>query len=541
MSQQLQPGSDFAGYRIIERAGRGGMASVYKAHQADLARYVAIKVLPDFLADDGDFRERFQHEAVAVANLRHPNIPAVYHYGHFGETAYIVTEFVDGGTLADQTGKPLPLGYTVEMLTPIASAIDYAHSRGVLHRDIKPPNVLLTRDGRPVLNDFGLARMMESEQRITQGAMVMGTPQYMSPEQCLGEDIGPGTDIYALAVVAYEMLTGRVPFTAATPAAVIMAQVRDPLPPPRAINPDISPEVERVLLKGLAKKPEDRYSSASAMIQALALAPATTAPGQRAARPARQAGSGTRRPPVPLLAGSALVLLAVLAGGGYLLTRGHPAPAGTHKSAATGSVIGTPWTVGSPFPQDPALPRGLPIWRATLGGGGSFGTPELFGSDPASVVIKETGDSLDVGLKNDSSRVRIMTAMPPTAEYIGEVTMAIRPGSRLTVRWITRAVSGGDHAMALRADANILEWGFYPGGGGHAEVENNPTHPELFSARPFVLTADGQKDGSFNVFLSQAQLGNYSGGHPADTATMGFEAFGSGEFKVLGVAAYQRP
>ena len=546
MNAPLAPGSEFGDYRIIERAGRGGMASVYKAHQADLARYVAIKVLPDFLAEDADFRDRFQHEAIAVANLRHPNIPAVYHYGHLDDTAFIVTEFVDGGTLADQTGKPLPLPYTVEMLTPIASAIDYAHSRGVLHRDIKPPNILLTRDGRPVLNDFGLARMMESEQRITQGAMVMGTPQYMSPEQCTGEELGPATDIYALAVVAYEMLTGRVPFTAATPAAVLMAQIRDPLPPPRSINPDLSPEVESILLKGLAKAPGERYRTATAMIQALGHARetssdtvrnptpgATRAPATPAA--ARPTEGRTRR--VPLIAGAVLVVLLLAGAGGYLLTSGKSKPPVTAIP-----TFGSAWTMGAAFPQAQAVPRGLPIWHATLGPtGGALGAPELFGGDPSTVLVKESKDYLDVALKNDTSRVRLLTTMPPQGDYIGEVIVAIRPGSRLTVRWISHTAPDGDHAMVLQGDAQKLAYGFYPGGGKPSEEANNADKPELFLGRPFTLTADGQQDGSFNVYLNQEQQGNFSAGHPWTAGTMGFEAFGTGEFRVLSLSAYQRP
>jgi hypothetical protein len=553
MSQQLPPGSQFGGYRIIERVGRGGMATVYKAHQADLARYVAIKVLPDFLAEDEAFRDRFQHEAIAVANLRHPNIPAVYHYGHEDETAYIVTEFVDGGTLAEQTGRPLPLGYTVELLTPIASAIDYAHSRGVLHRDIKPPNILMTRDGRPVLNDFGLARMMESEQRITQGATVMGTPQYMAPEQCLGQDLGSPADIYALTVVAYEMLTGRVPFTAATPAAVIMAQVSEPLPPPRSINPDLSSGVESVLLKGLAKDPAQRYATASAMVRALAHASDEAPLADRAApgvgrEPGRSTsireettpGGGTgwragRR--LPLVLGSVLLLLAAAAGA-YLLNRGHGQPG----SKAGVPTFGSAWTTGAAFPQGQPVPRGLPVWHATLGqAGGAFSRPELFGGNASTVAVRESPEYLDVALRDDSSRVRLVTAMPPSGDYIGEAVIAVRPGSRLTLRWVTRTTPDGDHAMALRADAQQLEWGFYPGGGKRSEVENNPDHPELFTGQPFTLTADGQQDGSFTVYLNQAEVGNFNGGHPSAASTMAFEAFGKGEFRVLSVAAYQRP
>ncbi|MFY9616211.1 MAG: serine/threonine-protein kinase, partial [Candidatus Dormiibacterota bacterium] len=269
----LENGAEIGPYRIVERAGSGGMASVYKAYQASLSRYVAIKILPEYLADDSDFRERFQAEATAVASLRHPNIPAIFDYGEAAGSTYLATDYIDGGTLSDQMGRPLPLDYTLRILRPVASALDYAHSRGVLHRDIKPSNILLSREGQPMLNDFGLARMMESEVRVTQAPTVMGTPQYMSPEQCSGEEVGPPADIYSFGVMAYQMLTGRVPFSAPTPAAVMIAQMNEALPPPRSVNPDLPESVEKALLKALAKDPKDRFLSASGFLEALASGP----------------------------------------------------------------------------------------------------------------------------------------------------------------------------------------------------------------------------------------------------------------------------
>jgi eukaryotic-like serine/threonine-protein kinase len=267
----LEPGTNVGPYRIISELGRGGMATVYKAYQAALARNVAIKVLPTHFQGERGLKERFQQEAIAVANLRHRNIPAVYDYGETDGIIYIATEYIDGGTLSEQLGKPLPIEYAVEILTPVAAALDYAHSKGVLHRDVKPSNILLERDGTPVLSDFGLAKMMASGKTgLTQTGMIVGTPEYMSPEQCEGAELTPAADLYALATVAYEMLTGHPPFQAETPLAVIIAQVRNTLPPPRSINPELSEHVEQVLLKALAKHPGDRQTSCSRFVRELA-------------------------------------------------------------------------------------------------------------------------------------------------------------------------------------------------------------------------------------------------------------------------------
>ena len=276
---KLEPGTNLGPYRIISELGRGGMATVYKAHQAALSRMVAVKVLPEYSAGEPGFKERFQQEAVAVANLRHPNIPPVYDYGETDGIVYIVGEYIDGGTLTEQLGKPLPVEYAVAILTPIASALDYAHSQGVLHRDVKPSNVLMERDGTPKLADFGLAKMMGAGRNsLTGTGMIVGTPQYMAPEQCEGQELSPAADLYALGVVAYEMLTGRPPFVAETPLAVMLAQVTSALPLPRQLNPDLSELVEAVLLKALAKQPGDRYAACTRFVRALSEAAAARAP-----------------------------------------------------------------------------------------------------------------------------------------------------------------------------------------------------------------------------------------------------------------------
>jgi eukaryotic-like serine/threonine-protein kinase len=241
------------------------MATVYKAYEEPLTRHVAIKVLPEWFAEDKDYRVRFQVEAVAVAKLRHNNILTVFAYGEAEGVPYIVCEFVDGGTLAERLNGAMAVADALLVLTPVASALDYAHSQGVLHRDVKPSNIMLLSDGTPVLTDFGLAKVFGGE-TITVTGQVLGTPEYMAPELVSGDGAGPAADRYSLAVVAYQMLTGRVPFQGNTPGATLMAQVNDPLPPARELNPDLSVDVAVVLDKALAKVPAERYETASEFV-----------------------------------------------------------------------------------------------------------------------------------------------------------------------------------------------------------------------------------------------------------------------------------
>src|SRR2546427_12963717 len=240
----VREGVTIGSYHVVAKIGRGGMATVYRAYHPGLDRYVAIKVLPDLLADDPGYQERFQQEARSVARLKHPNILEVFDFGYEDGLAYLVLELVEGGTLADRVGRPMELREVVLMLEQLAGALDHAHAHGILHRDIKPSNILLHKDGTPVLADFGLARMAGSMRRLTSSGTVMGTPEYMSPEQAADETIGPASDIYSFAVVAYEMLTGRVPFGADTPAAVLLSHVTKPMPSTRELRGELSAHIE---------------------------------------------------------------------------------------------------------------------------------------------------------------------------------------------------------------------------------------------------------------------------------------------------------
>ncbi len=267
-------GKTLGKYRLVERLGRGGMAEVYKAYQPRLDRYVAIKVMHSYLADDEGFVERFQREAKAIAALHHPHIVQVHDFDMQDDVYYMVQEFIEGGTLkaylrqANDENRQVPLEETVRILAAICDAVDYAHRQGRIHRDIKPDNIMFDANGRPVLTDFGIASIVGGTRLTATGAMV-GTPAYMSPEQGKGYPGDTRSDVYSLGVVLYEMVTGQVPFDADTPFAVVLKHVNEPLPIPHVLNPDISPDVERVILKALAKEPDDRYQTAGELAQAL--------------------------------------------------------------------------------------------------------------------------------------------------------------------------------------------------------------------------------------------------------------------------------
>ncbi len=319
-------GRTLGSYRIIEQIGMGGMATVYRAYDPGTDRDVALKVLPEYHSHDPTFRERFRREARAIAALEHTHILPVYAFGEEDGIAYLVMRYLPGGTLASRiTGGPLPLDEAARLLGQLAAALDYAHRRGVLHRDVKPSNVLLDAEGNVFLMDFGIARMVQAEGDLT-GSGLIGTPQYMSPEQCQGaRDLSPASDQYALGVILYEMVTGQRPFQAETPMAVIMMQLQDPLPPPRSLRPDLPDAAERAILKALAKAPTDRFPTCSALADAFAKAVGTAAgmatvqalppEADFSTQPAFPAAPGRQRPILigVLATAAAAILIAALA------------------------------------------------------------------------------------------------------------------------------------------------------------------------------------------------------------------------------------
>lgn len=262
-------GQTIGQYIITEQIGQGGMATVYKALQPAVERYVAIKVLPPHLSLNQTFIKRFQQEAKAIAQLEHPHILPVYDYKSEKEgIIYIVMRYLDSGTLVNRLKKPTDPAKIVRLLMQVAKALDHTHQQGITHRDIKPSNILIDTHGGALLTDFGIAKIMAKSQDLTEGRII-GTATYMSPEQAQGQPVDGRSDIYSLGVILYQVMVGQPPFAAETSAALLYKHVYEPLPRPRTIKPEISQAMEQVIIKVLAKNPADRYQTASEFEQAM--------------------------------------------------------------------------------------------------------------------------------------------------------------------------------------------------------------------------------------------------------------------------------
>jgi len=267
-------GQSIGRYHIIEKLGSGGMATVYKAYDTRLERETAIKFIRKEAVGAEHFEQmikRFEREAKALAKFTHPNIVPIIDFGEHEGSPYFVMAYLTGGTLKEKTGGPMSYPDAARLLAPIARALEYAHERHVVHRDIKPANILLTDKGQPMLSDFGIAKILGVDDELTQltsTGVGIGTPEYMAPEQWTGKVV-PATDIYALGVVFYELVTGRKPYSADTPAAVLIKQTNEPLPRPKTFVPGLPDGVEQVIFKALAKKPEERFAGMGTFALAL--------------------------------------------------------------------------------------------------------------------------------------------------------------------------------------------------------------------------------------------------------------------------------
>ncbi|HTI34319.1 MAG TPA: Stk1 family PASTA domain-containing Ser/Thr kinase [Miltoncostaea sp.] len=365
----FEPGELIGGrYELGRQLGAGGMARVYLGHDRLLDREVAVKVLAEPYASDPNFVERFRREASAAAGLNHPNIVAVYDRGEADGSYYIVMEFLAGPDLKQviRARAPLPATEAIDAAQQILAALGAAHRRDVVHRDVKPQNVLVAEDGHLKVTDFGIARA-GAESDMTEAGSVIGTAQYLSPEQARGDEVTAASDTYAVGIVLYEMLTGRVPFDGGPPVAVAMKQISDEPVSPRIVEPGVPRELEAVVMRALAKRPSERYRTAEEMSRALAEAraaidgtggttrviPAAGPPTRvmgpptattRVAPPPPPAEAPRRRRRWPLIAGI-LVLLAAIAVAAFVLLSGDdakgvtiPTVQGQTAAQATGTL-----------------------------------------------------------------------------------------------------------------------------------------------------------------------------------------------------------
>ena len=376
----IQPGTHFGAYEVSRVIGHGAMGTVYLARHEDLDRTAAVKVM-QALGDDPVAVGRFRREGRAIALLRHPNIVTVYDYGTFEGTPYMIEEYVQGGSLADRLKKSkLNREDAIRLLRGIAAGLDYAHRKGIVHRDVKPLNVLMGPDDTPVIADFGLAKVAQ-QPAMTASGVATGTPAYMAPEQISDvAEIGPATDIYALATVAYELLTGRLPYESDDVMRLLMAKVRDDPVPPTRRDPTLPRRIDSVLLRGLARQPASRWSSCSTMIEALA--------GVLEPKPELFARTRRfpRRPQIDWLYWSwlALPVAAVVVLVFLFVILPRLRPTASPPSSLTG-VVACPAL--SPSPLLSASPN-----PASVGQPVSFSGSGFAAGDPLFVVVDGTGD-----------------------------------------------------------------------------------------------------------------------------------------------------
>src|SRR3990172_6010960 len=340
-------------YRVERELGRGGMAAVYLATELELHRKVALKILPPEFSFGEGLIERFQREARTAAQLDHPNIIPIHRVGTAGRLLYFAMKYVEGRSLADvlRDRKALPIPTVTAVLEAVGSALAYAHSHGVVHRDIKPANILIDRQGVVLVSDFGIARAAADE-TITQSGAVVGTPQYMSPEQCAGKRVGPASDQYSLGIVGFELLTGQTPFDAESAVALLQQHIQEAPPKLAPLRPDAPAELIQVVERTMKKKPEERFRSMAEFTDAIeliritgqnapegraqlrALAAGDTLSGLKVVTPISGAAKTRRRSKAAsLMAGAAALAVVGVAGFGLWQRFGSPpktaaAPAG---------------------------------------------------------------------------------------------------------------------------------------------------------------------------------------------------------------------
>jgi predicted Ser/Thr protein kinase len=441
VSRPPQPGDLIADrYELEELVGTGGMSSVFRAHDRQLERDVAIKVLHEHYADDPEYLERFRREARAVARLSHPNIVTVIDRGDDGGRQYIVFEHVEGENLKElvlRSGR-MSVRRALELALAIADGLAFAHDHGLVHRDVKPQNILLSREGEVKVTDFGIARSLHMEHGVTQTGTVLGTGEYLAPEQASGKPVSPATDVYSLGVVLWELLAGDVPFVGDNFVAVALRHVNDPPPHLRERRPDVTPRLDAAVQRALAKDPARRFPSMTAFAKELrtclaeaegeipavdpeltlvtrpptAQAPARP-PAQRRPRPRRAAR--TRRRPLLwallalVVAGAAFAAVLLLGGGGL--------ENGTSAGGSSGSTVHLHGVTGYD-PQGTGGEHDELVGRATDGNPSTAWTTETYDSQDFGGLKDGVGLMLDAGSPFKLTQITVST---PTPGFTAEI------------------------------------------------------------------------------------------------------------------------
>ncbi len=470
-------------YQVTELIGRGGMASVYKAYHPDLDRYVAIKVLHANLTQREEFVKRFRREAQSIARLRHPNIVQLHDFDTQDDITYMVMELIPGPSLKDrlhaleQKGEWVSLEEAVRIVREVGTALDYAHQQGLVHRDVKPANIMFGEDGSAILTDFGIVKIFGGEEgaRLTASGMLLGTPAYMAPEQVMGVSDDPRSDIYALGVVLYQLVTRQLPFKADTPMAVAFQHLNAPLPRPRTLNPAFPEGVERVILRALAKEPGDRYQSVRTMLEDLDQAmrggyipqvdPAiTTVKWQPSPPPPKSrrrwlwgvgglgvvvalllvgyAFMGRGRPTAPFTPTTPAVVPVVAS------ASDTPAPSWTPVPSPSSSSTPTPSLTPVPSPSSTSTPTDTPIPSAT-----PTLTPK---PSPSDTPTPSTVPTPTFGVGSEAVALRNAYVFPTTDSNSTPLTL-VHAGESVIVQ-----AHYGDW-LQVRTDGNVTGWVYQPG------------------------------------------------------------------------------
>jgi eukaryotic-like serine/threonine-protein kinase len=433
VSRAPQPGDLIADrYELEELVGTGGMSSVFRAHDRQLERRVAIKILHQHYADDPEYLERFRREARAVARLSHPNIVTVIDRGDDDGRQYIVFEHVEGENLKElvlRTGR-LPVRRALELALAVADGLAFAHDHGLVHRDVKPQNVLLSNEGEVKVTDFGIARSLYVEHGVTQTGTVLGTGEYLAPEQAGGKPVSPATDVYSLGVVLWELLAGDVPFVGENFVAVALRHVNEPPPSIRERRPDVSPRLDAAVERALAKDPARRFPSMAAFAQELraclaeadgeAPPPAGDADLTLITPPARAPGRvrrrrSRRRPLVWALL--ALVIAAAAFAGVLLLGGSSHHGAGSGSGSPTGSAVHLKG-VGDYDPQGNGGEHSETAPLATDGNAATVWRTETYGNQEFGGLKDGVGLVLDAG---SSVKLAEVTVNTPTPGFTAEI------------------------------------------------------------------------------------------------------------------------